>query len=63
MEEIKTCLATDHQVTKHIKSSHLQIRASVKKNPTFPKPLRITVGMTRRRWADVLEWEKTLTSE
>nr|BDD45382.1 hypothetical protein 14 [Paracoccaceae bacterium] len=63
MKEIKTGLASDYQVAKHINSSRSQVRALVKKNPTFPKPLRITAGMTRWRWADVLEWEKTLTSE
>ena len=63
MKEIKTGLASDHQVAKHINSSRSQVWALVKKNPTFPKPLRITAGMTRWRWADVLELEKTLKSE
>jgi len=63
MEETKTGLASDYQLAKHIKCSRSQVWALVKKNPTFPKPLRITAGMTRWRWADVLEWEKTLTSE
>ena len=63
MEQIKTGLATDHQVAKHIKSSRSQVWALVKKNPAFPKPIRITGGMTRWRWADVLEWEKSLKAE
>ena len=63
MEQIKTGLATDQQVAKHIKSSRSQVWVLVKKNPAFPKPLRITAGMTRWRWADVLEWEKSLKAE
>ena len=63
MEEIKTGLATDHQLAAHINSSRAQVWALVKKNPTFPKPTRITGGMTRWRWADVLEWEKSLETQ
>ena len=35
MEEIKTGLASDHQVAKHINSSRSQVWALVKKNPHF----------------------------
>jgi predicted DNA-binding transcriptional regulator AlpA len=60
MEQVKTGLATDHQVAAHIKSSRAQVWVLARNNPAFPKPLRITSGMTRWRWADVLEWEQSL---
>ena len=54
-EEAKTGLATDHQLTAHINSSRAQVWAEEKKNPTFSEIIRITGGMTRWRWADVLK--------
>lgn len=62
MEKILTGLATNHQVAKQIKSSHSQVWAFIEKNPTFAKPPCITAGLTRWRWADVLEWEQSLKS-
>ena len=54
-QEAKTGLATDHQLAAHINSSRAQVWAVAKKNPTFSEIIRITGGMTRWRWADVLK--------
>ena len=54
-EEAKTGLATDHQLAAHINSSRAQVWAVTKKNPTFSEIIRITGGMTRWHWADVLK--------
>ena len=40
MSEVKTGLATDHQVAEHIKSSRAQVWVLARNNPKFPKPLR-----------------------
>ena len=62
-KEPKTGFASDKDLSKHINCSRSQVWVLAKQNPTFPKPLRITSGMTRWRWADVLEWEKSLKAE
>ena len=59
MENLKSGLATDHHLANHLNCSRSQVWALTKKSPNFPKPIRITEGMTRWRWADVAAWENS----
>ena len=62
-KEPKTGFAADKDLSQHINCPRSQVWVLARQNPTFPKPLRITSGMTRWRWADVLEWEKSLKAK
>jgi prophage regulatory protein len=63
MENLKSGLATDHHLANHLNCSRSQVWALTKKSPNFPKPIRITEGMTRWRWADVAAWENSLETQ
>ena len=63
MEKAKNGLLTDCHLAKHLNCSRSQVWALAKKTPNFPKPIRITEGMTRWRWADVAAWENSLETQ
>ncbi|MDB3948427.1 AlpA family phage regulatory protein [Paracoccaceae bacterium] len=63
MQNSKSGLATDQHLAHHLNCSRSQVWALAKKTPNFPKPIRITGGMTRWRWADVAAWENSLETQ
>ena len=55
--------ATDHDLRRHIKCSRSKVWQLVKDDPNFPKPVKVTNGMTRWLWSDVHKWENALKSK
>ena len=63
MEKSKNGLVTDQHLANHLNCSRSQVWVLSKKNPSFPKPIKITGGMTRWRWSDVIHWEQSLRTQ
>jgi len=49
----KDGFAKDTEVADHLNCSRSHVWSMVKKNPTFPRPIKISPGMTRFRWSDI----------
>lgn len=62
MKDAKHGLITDSQLAEHINVSRSFIWALVRKDPSFPRPIKISRGTTRWRWSDIAAWEANLTS-
>ena len=51
--EKKDGWAKDTDLAHHIQCSRSHVWSMVKKDPNFPRPIKISDGMTRFRWSDI----------
>ena len=59
----KDGFAKDTEVADHLNCSRSHVWSMVKKNPAFPRPIKISPGMTRFRWSDIHDIGETKTDK